>query len=107
VKIAAPRAAARSWPAILALILFLPVAGVISVAVLYGLAWPECPSQALSWATLDVAEFVPWISGLALFSSFSVRPWLKAAVAVLSVPYSILAFAAGDLFVGYILGNCP
>lgn len=97
----------RAWPAILALFLFLPVAGVISVALLHALAWPECPSQALSWATLDVAEFLPWIFGLALFSSSSVRPWLKAAVAVVSVPYSILAFAAGDRFVGYILGNCP
>jgi hypothetical protein len=89
------------------LLLALPGADVISVSILYAFAWPDCPSQALSWATLDVAEFVPWISGLALFSSSSVRPWLKAGVAVVSVPYSILAFAAGDLFVGYILGNCP
>lgn len=106
-NIAAPRLAERAWPAILALFLFLPVAGVISAALLYVLAWPKCPSQVLSWATLDVAEFVPWIFGLAFFSSSCVRPWLKAAVAVLSVPYSILAFAAADLFVGYILGNCP
>jgi hypothetical protein len=107
VNIVTPLAAARTCLAILALFLILPVGCAISVAVLYGLAWPDCPSQVLSWATLDVAEFVPWISGLALFSSFSIRPWLKAAVAVVSVPYSILAFAAEDLFVGYILGNCP
>jgi len=43
---------------------------------------------------------------LGLFSFTSVRPWLKAAVAVLSVPYSMLAFAAGELFIGCALGNC-
>jgi len=79
---------------------------VISVAVLYGLAWPDHPNEVFSWATFDVAEFVPWILGLAMFSFTSIRPWLKAVVAVLSVPYSMLAFAAGELFVGCALGNC-
>jgi hypothetical protein len=59
---------------------------------------------ALSWA--DVAEFVPWILGLALFSFSSLRPSLKVVVAVLSVPYSMLAFAAAEILVGCALGNC-
>jgi hypothetical protein len=84
----------------------LPVASVISVAVLYGLAWPESPDDVFSWAAFDAAEFVPWILGLALFSFTSVRPWLKIAVAVLSVPYSMLAFSAGELLVGCVLGYC-
>ena len=84
----------------------MPIACAISVAVLYGLAWPDHPDEVFSWATFDVAEFVPWILALALFSFTSVRPWLKAVVAVLSVPYSMLAFAAGELFVGCALGNC-
>jgi hypothetical protein len=84
----------------------LPIAYVISVAVLYGLAWPDYPSQVFSWATFDLAEFLPWILGLTLLSFSSIRPWLKVAVAVLSVPYSMLAFAAGELFVGCITGNC-
>ena len=105
-NITAPLAVGRTWLTIPALFAILPIAYVISVAVLYGLVWPDYPSQVLSWATFDVAEFVPWILGLALFSLSSVRPWLKAAVAVLSVPYSMLAFAAGELFVGCALGNC-
>jgi len=96
----------RTWLAILALFLTLPVACVISVAALYGLAWPDRPDEVFSWAVFDVAEFVPWILALALLSLTSIRPWLKAAVAVLSVPYSMLAFAAGELFVGCALGNC-
>ena len=96
----------RSWLAILALFLTLPIACVISVAILYGLAWPDYPDQVFSWAAFDVAEFVPWILALTLFSCTSTHPWLKAAVAVLSVPYSMLAFAAGELFVGCALGNC-
>jgi hypothetical protein len=96
----------RAWLAILALFLILPVACVISVAVLYGLAWPDQPNEVFSWATFDVAEFVPWILALALFSFAPIRPWLKAAVAVLSLPYSMLAFAAGEFFVGCALGNC-
>ncbi len=89
----APPAGGRTWLAILALVLILPVAYAIAVAGLYWLVWPDFPSQVLSWATFDVAEFVPWILGLALFSLCSVRPSLKAAVAVLSVRYSMLAFA--------------
>ena len=96
----------RAWLAILALLLTLPAACLISVAVLYGLAWPDRPDEVFSWAAFDVAEFVPWILALALFSLTSVRPWLKAAVAVLSLPYSMLAFAAGEHFVGCALGNC-
>src|SRR3989475_1226032 len=88
------------------LLLTLPAACLISVAVLYGLAWPDRPDEVFSWAAFDVAEFVPWILALALFSLTSVRPWLKAAVAVLSLPYSMLAFAAGEHFVGCALGNC-
>ena len=91
---------------VLALFLVLPVACAISAAVLYGLAWPDHPNEVFSWAAFDVAEFVPWILALALFSFTSVRPWLKAAVAVLSVPYSMLAFAAGELFIGCALGSC-
>ena len=105
-NVAAPFAVGRTWLTILALFLILPIASVTSVAVLYGLAWPDYPDEVFSWATFDVAEFVPWILGLALFSSTSIRPWLKAVVAVLSVPYSMLAFAAGELFVGCALGNC-
>ena len=96
----------RTWLAILALFLILPIACAISVAILYGLAWPDSPNEVFSWAAFDVAEFVPWILGLALFSFTSVRPWLKIAVAVVSVPYSMLAFSAGELFVGCALGNC-
>ena len=96
----------RTWLAIPALFLILPVACVISVAVLYGLAWPDLPDEAFSWAAFDVAEFVPWILAVALLSSTSIRPWLKAVLAVLSLPYSMLAFAAGELFVGCALGNC-
>jgi len=96
----------RTWLAIPALFLILPVASAISVAVLYGLAWPDSPNEVFSWAAFDVAEFVPWILGLALFSFTSVPPWLKITVAVLSVPYSMLAFSAGELFVGCALGNC-
>jgi len=96
----------RTWLAIPALFLILPVACVISVAVLYGLAWPDYPNEVFSWAAFDVAEFVPWILTLALFSFASIRPWLKVAVAVLSLPYSMLAFTAGELFVGCALGNC-
>jgi hypothetical protein len=79
---------------------------VISVAVLYGLAWPDRPDEVFSWAAFDVAEFIPWILALALLSLASIRPWLKAVLAVLSVPYSMLAFTAGELFVGCALGNC-
>jgi len=57
-------------------------------------------------AAFDVAEFVPWILTLALLPLASIRPWLKAVMAVLSVPYSMLAFTAGELFVGCALGNC-
>jgi len=96
----------RAWLAILALFLILPVACAISAAVLYGLAWPDQPNEVFSWAAFDVAEFVPWILALALFSLTSVRPWLKVAVAVLSLPYSMLAFTAGELVVGCALGNC-
>jgi hypothetical protein len=96
----------RTWLAIPALLLILPIACVISVAALYALAWPDRPEEVLSWAAFDVAEFVPWILTLALFSLASLRPWLKVAVAVLSVPYSMLAFGAGELFVGCALGNC-
>jgi len=96
----------RTWLAILALFLILPIACVISVAVLYGLAWPDSPTEVFSWAAFDVAEFVPWILGLALFSLTSVPPWLKISVAVVSVPYSMLAFSAGELFVGCALGSC-
>jgi len=94
----------RAWLAILALFLILPVACVISVAVLYGLAWPGHPDEVFSWAAFDVAEFVPWILALSLFSFTSIRPWLKAAVAVLSVPYSMLAFAAGGALRRVCLG---
>ncbi len=96
----------RASLAILALFLMLPIACAISVAVLYWLAWPDHPNEVFSWAAFDVAEFVPWILALALLSLTSIRPWLKAAVAVLSLPYSMLAFAAGELFVGCALGNC-
>ncbi len=96
----------RAWLAILALFLILPVACAISAAVLYGLAWPAHPNEVFTWAAFDVAEFVPWILALALFSLTSVRPWLKVAVAVLSLPYSMLAFTAGELVVGCALGNC-
>ena len=96
----------RTWLAIPALFLILPVACAISVAVLYGLACPDSPDEVFSWAAFDVAEFVPWILGLALFSFTSVRPWLKIAVAILSVPYSMLAFSAGELFVGCAFRNC-
>jgi len=96
----------RAWLAILALFLILPVACAISAAVLYGLAWPDHPNEVFSWAAFDVAEFVPWILALALFSLTSIRPWLKAAVAVLSLPYSMLAFTAGEFVVGCALGNC-
>jgi len=106
VSVAAPLAAGRTWLTILALLLILPIACVISVAVLYGLAWPDHPDEVFSWAAFDVAEFVPWILALALFSFTSIRPWLKAVVAVLSVPYSMLAFSAGELFIGCALGNC-
>ena len=95
----------RTWLTILALFLILPIASVISVAVLYGLAWPDSPDEVFTWGAFDVAEFVPWILGLALFSFTSVPPWLKISVAVLSVPYSMLAFSAGELFVGCALGN--
>jgi len=98
--------AGNTWLTILGLFLILPIACVMSVAVLYGLAWPDSPNEVFSWTTFDVAEFIPWILALALFSLTSIRPWLKAAVAVLSVPYSMLAFAAGELFVGCVLGNC-
>ena len=106
-NISAPLAVGRTWLTILALFLILPIACVISVAVLYGLAWPDSPSQVFSWATFDIAEFVPWILGIALFSLSSIRLWLKAAVAVLSVPYSMLAFAAAELVVECALGNRP
>jgi hypothetical protein len=96
----------RAWLAILALFLILPGACVVSVAALYGLAWPARPDEVFSWAAFDVAEFVPWILTLALLPLASIRPWLKAAVAVLSIPYSMLAFTAGELFVGCALGNC-
>ena len=96
----------RTWVAILPLLLTLPVACVISVAALYALAWPDRPDEVFSWAAFDVAEFVPWILALALLSLASIRPWLKAVLAVLSVPYSMLAFTAGELFVGCALGNC-
>jgi len=96
----------RTWLAILALFLILPVACAISVAVLYWLAWPDPPNEVFTWGAFDVAEFVPWILGLALFSFTSVRPWLKIAVAVASVPYSMLAFSAGELLVGCALGSC-
>jgi hypothetical protein len=96
----------RTSLAILALLLILPLVCVISVAVLYGLAWPDRPDEVFSWAAFDVAEFVPWILTLAMLSLTSIRPWLKAAVAVLSIPYSMLAFTAGELFVGCALGNC-
>ena len=96
----------RTWLAIPALFLTLPVACVISVAALYGLAWPARPDEVFSWAAFDVAEFVPWILTLALLPLASIRPWLKAVMAVLSVPYSMLAFTAGELFVGCALGNC-
>ena len=102
-NIAAPLALGRTWFAILALFLILPIAYVISVAILYWLTWPNSPDEVLSWKTFDVAEFIPWIFGLALFSFSSVRPWLKSLVAVLSVPYSMLAFSAGELFVGRAL----
>jgi len=94
----------RTWIAIPALFLALPVACVISVAALYGLAWPDRPDEVFSWAAFDVAEFVPWILTLALLPLASIGPWLKAALAVLSVPYSMLAFAAGELFIGCALG---
>ena len=97
---------ARTWLTILALFLILPIASVISVAVLYGLAWPDFPDEVFTWGAFDVAEFVPWILGLALFSFASVRPWLRIAVAVVSVPYSMLVFSAGELFVGCALGHC-
>ena len=106
-NITAPLAVGRTWFTILALFLILPIACVISVAVLYWLAWPNYPSQVFSWATFDVAEFIPWILGLALFSFSSIRPWLKAAVAVLSVPYSMVAFAAAELVVKCALGTRP
>ncbi len=96
----------RTWIAIPALFLALPVACVISVAALYGLAWPDRPDEVFSWAAFDVAEFVPWVLTLALLPLASIRPWLKAALAVLSVPYSMLAFTAGELFIGCALGNC-
>src|SRR5712664_4189757 len=96
----------RTWLTILALFLILPIASVISVAVLYGLAWPDSPDEVFTWGAFDVAEFVPWILGLALFSFTSVRPWLRIAVAVVSVPYSMLVFSAGELFVGCALGHC-
>ena len=105
-NVGAPLAAGNTWLTILGLFLILPIACVMLVAVLYGLAWPDYPNEVFSWTTFDVAEFVPWILALALFSLTSIRPWLKAAVAVLSVPYSMLAFAAGELFVGSVLGNC-
>jgi hypothetical protein len=106
VKLNAPAASGRAWLAILALFLILPVAYAIAVAGLYWLVWPVDPSQVLSWATFDIAEFVPWILGLALFSLCSIRPSLKAVVAVLSVPYSMLAFAVAEILVGCALGNC-
>jgi hypothetical protein len=106
VSVAAPPAVGRTWLTILALFLILPVACAVSVAVLYGLAWPDNPNEVYTWAAFDVAEFVPWILALALLSLTSIRPWLKAVVAVLSLPYSMLAFAAGELFVGCALGNC-
>jgi len=106
VNVAAPPAVGRTWLTILALFLILPVACAVSVAVLYGLAWPDNPNEVYTWAAFDVAEFVPWILALALLSLTSIRPWLKAVVAVLSLPYSMLAFAAGELFVGCALGNC-
>ena len=96
----------RAWIAIPALFLALPVACVISVAALYGLAWPDRPDEVFSWTAFDVAEFIPWILALALFSLASIHPGLKAVVAVLSVPYSMLAFTVGELFVGCALGNC-
>ncbi len=105
-NVAAPPAVGRTWLTILALFLILPVACAVSVAVLYGLAWPDNPNEVYTWAAFDVAEFVPWILALALLSLTSIRPWLKAVVAVLSLPYSMLAFAAGELFVGCALGNC-
>ena len=105
-NVAAPPAVGRTWLTILALFLILPVACAVSVAVLYGLAWPDNPNEVYTWAAFDVAEFVPWILALALLSLTSIRPWLKAVVAALSLPYSMLAFAAGELFVGCALGNC-
>src|SRR6266850_5093715 len=68
----------RTWLTILALFLILPIASVISVAVLYGLAWPDSPDEVFTWGAFDVAEFVPWILGLALFSFTSVPPWLRS-----------------------------
>jgi len=96
----------RICVAIPALFLTLPVACLISVAALYGLAWPDRPDEVFSWTAFDVAEFVPWILTLALLPLASIRPWLKIALAVLSIPYSMLAFAAGELFIGCALGNC-
>ena len=96
----------RTWIAVPALFLALPVACVISAAALYGLAWPDRPDEVFSWTAFDVAEFVPWILTLALLPLVSMGPWLKAALAVLSVPYSMLAFTAGEIFIGCALGNC-
>src|SRR2546427_1094313 len=89
------------------LLLTLPAACLISVAVLYGLAWPSRPDEVFSWAAFDVAEFVPWILTLALLPLASIGPWLKAALAVLSIPYSMLAFAAGGLFLAGGPGDFP
>src|SRR5437879_12082536 len=74
----------RTWLAILALFLTLPVACVISVAALYGLAWPDRPDEVFSLAVFDVEEIVPWIVALALLSMNYLLQCCKAAVAIMS-----------------------
>jgi hypothetical protein len=84
------------------------IASVVAVTFLHWLASPDLPSEVFSWAVFDIAEFLAWLLGLVLFSVLLLRPlWLKAALAVLSVPYSMLAFSAAEKLVACALGEWP
>jgi len=87
------------------LFLALPVACVISVAAYTG-SHGRSPPMRCSRGSVRCRGVRSVDLTLALLPLASIRPWLKAALAVLSVPYSMLAFAAGELFIGCALGNC-
>lgn len=85
--------------------IILPCAYLLSVAVMRGLAWPEDPSQRFSWTLIDAVEIIPWAIALVLFSISSIRPWQKALVGIVSVPYSMLAYEAGGIVFDRVLAT--